>query len=768
MKKPKQQRYSKKNIKKQKKHPSVKRGNKTFRVPKDKMNPLMFLWIAVIMVATYLIYIPSIDNELTNWDDDVYVTDNLYIQKITEETVDVFFSRPFVSNYHPLTMLSYAIDYKYSDFTSDGISPRQFHITNMIFHTLNTGLVFWLIYLLISSFERRNPKQHSRSWKVELAIIVSALFGLHTMHVESVAWIAERKDVLYTFFNLWAFITYIVYLNRKKPFWLVLSILLFGAALLSKAMAVSLAVTLIAIDYLLGRNLKKTKLWLEKVPYLIMALIFGVMAVRAQQESGAMVDTSDKLVFAFYERILFASYGFTQYLLKLGFPYDLSAFYAYPNKVNGHVPLEFWFYPLMPAAFIAGFYFAVKRNLKLIAFGMLFFALNIALVLQLIPVGNAIMADRYTYVPAIGYFLILGVGYKMLIEKNNGLLYPMRILFFVYVGAISYFTYNRMDTWQNSLTMWNDVIDQFQNVPAAYNNRGNALKDRDKFEEAIKDYNAAIKLKPDHYKAYNNRGIAKKNIGVRTKNTDLIREAIEDYDKALRIKKDYDDAYSNRGNAKRLLRDFKGALKDYDKAIELKPMFPQAYSNRAATKIDLKDYEGAIQDLQRSIQLNPRFVEAYYNMANAYFSKRDFDNAIKYYQQALRLRPNYAEAYSNMAGAKFRNGDKIGAINDYEKSVQLKPKPDTYVNMGGTKYNVAIEAEDAGNKAEATKWYKSALADFTTSLEMQPNNSKAFYIRGLCYQKLEQPEKACEDFYEAGKRQHPGGVQAYNKFCLNR
>jgi len=734
-------------------------------IKREPINKFAFLWIALIMVATYLIYIPSFDNELTNWDDDVYVTDNLYINKLEKENIKVFFERPFVSNYHPLTMLSYAIDYKYSEFTPTGISPRQFHITNTVFHTLNTALVFWLIYLLISSFERRYPEPNRRSWKLEFAIIVSALFGLHTMHVESVAWIAERKDVLYTFFNLLAFITYIVFLNRKKPLWLIASILFFSAALLSKAMAVSLAVTLVAIDYLLGRDLKSKTLWFEKIPYLAMSLIFGVMAVRAQQESGAMVDDTDKLVFAFYERILFASYGFTQYLIKLGFPVKLAAFYAYPDKINNSVPAIYWVYPLIPIAFITAFYFAVKKNLKLIAFGMLFFVFNIALVLQLLPVGNAVMADRYSYVPSIGYFLILAVGYKMLINKFGSMLYPMRFIFLLYVAAISYFTYKRMDIWQNSMTMWNDVIDQFKNVPAAYNNRGNALKDKNLFEEAIADYNAAIKLKPDHYKAFNNRGIAKKNIGVNTNNIDLIREAIVDYDTALKIKTDYDDAYSNRGNAKRLLQDFEGALKDYNRAIELKPMFPQAYSNRAATKIDLRDFDGAIQDLQKSIDLNPRFVEAYYNMANAYFSKLDYDNAIKYYQLALQLRPNYAEAYANMAGAKFQKGDQNGAIADYEKAISIAPKADTYVNMGGTKYNMAVAAEKDG-KPDAQKWYNSAIADFTTCLQLQPNNAKAFFIRGLCLQKLSKKDEACKDFYEAAKLQYPGAAQAYNQMCL--
>lgn len=728
---------------------------------KKRFNFKILLWLVPILVLSYVAFLPSLENGLTNWDDDVYITDNLIIRDLNSRNLKILMQENFVSNYHPITMLSYAFD-----FQRTGLDPRGYHQTNMIIHVLNTALVFWFIYILFGFYEEKYKVK--RSWKLEFAIITSALFGIHPLHVESVTWVSERKDVLYTFFFLFSLIAYTGYLRRKNIGLYIISILLFAHSLLSKGMAASLAVTLFAIDYFANRKLLSTRVLIEKIPFFVLAIIFGIIAVKAQRTSGAL---ADKITYPFYEQITFATYGFVQYIVKLIAPLKLSAFYAYPPKPDGTIPYYYWFFPMGAIAAILAFIRAVKKSKKIIAFSILFFVINIFLVLQLIPVGNAIMADRYSYLPSIGFFILVAYGFKKLVENYKSLYIPLFVVFGLYVGGLSYLTFERTKIWEKSLTLWNDVLEQYHNVPAAWNNRGNALKDeagkepdleksRKLFERAINDYNNAIKLKPDHEKAFNNRGIAKKNIGVilqkqgKQKEADkYYKRALKDYNKALSLNPNYDDAYSNRGNVKRLLRDMEGALKDYDKSIELKPYFAKAYSNRAATKIDLKRYDDAIKDLNKAISIDPLFVEAYYNIANAYMQKKDFDMAIKSYQQALQLRPDYAEAYANMAGAKFRKKDYQGAISDYNKAIQLKPNYlDAYVNMGGTKYNM----ED----------YQGAIQDFSQAIKIKPKSPRTYYLRGLAYLKLEQKEKACKDFYksyELGLKQAAGIIQ---KECM--
>lgn len=739
----------------------VAKSQKTREKIKISFDRRAWISMIVIAIACFVAYFPSLKNEFTNWDDDIYVTDNIYMQRLADEDINVLITKNFVSNFHPLTMLSLTLDHiigtspkvkewgeklrgnteELQQYVAD---PLIFHFTNLLIHILNTLLVFWFIYMLYGFFEKRFLKD-SRSWKFEIATIAAALFGIHTLHVESVAWVAERKDVLYTFFYLLAAISYVYYVRRFRITTLILSILLFTCALLSKGMAVSLAVTLFAIDYLTGRKILSRKVIIEKIPFLILAVIFGIRAVTAQRTSGAL---AEEAVFDFHERIAFASYGLTQYILKLIYPFKLSGYYSYPDKTaSGDIPPVYWVFPLVSIALTILFIIAVKKKWKLTAFSILFFILNILLVLQLIPVGNAVMADRYSYVPSIGFFFLLAVGIKKLAQKNIALKSGVTIAFCIYFLLLGYLTFERTKIWKNSLTFWDDVLKYHKNVPAAWNNRGNARKDIGDFEGAIADYNEAIKIKPDHTKAYNNRGIAKKNLG-------RVKEAIRDYDKSIALKPDYDDAYSNRGNAKRLIGDLEGAIKDYNKAIELKPYFAKAYSNRGASKIDMNDYDGAIADLKKAIEIRPQFVEAYYNIANAYFNTGKYKEAIDAYTDAIQLRPNYVEAYANRAGSKFRIEDFEGAIADYTKALQLNPDYiEAYVNRGGTRYNIKDFAGAVKDYTEVIKRSMDMLknGDKQKAAYARANLAKGYYIRGLSYIELNQKEKACSDLNTAWK-----------------
>jgi len=692
--------------------------------------------IVLIVIISIIAYYPSFDNNFLNWDDDVYVTDNLDIQNLNIENLRKYFTQYYVSNYHPLTMLSIAIDYSIAQ-----ANPQQYLVTNLIIHIINSVLVFFFILKLIELLEQQKVLTGKKSWRFEFAFISSALFAVHTLHVESVVWISERKDVLYAMFFFASLLAYLHYIKSNKFFYLALAFLLFLFSLLSKAMAASLAVSLFAIDFVAKRNLLSRKVILEKIPFFTLAFIFGIVAIFAQRSSGAL---GEEAIYAFHQRIAFASFGFVQYLIKLTIPISLSAYYPYPPE--GPIPFYYWLSVLIPLSVGALLVYLIKREHRFTSFCILFFIINIALVLQLIPVGNAVMADRYSYIPSVGFFMLIALLAKIIGGKIQKAI-PITVLL-GYIVLLSYLTFSRVDVWQSSLSLWDDVIAQYKHIPTAWNNRGNIKKDLGKYQEAIEDYNECLKLKPDHYKALNNRGIAKKNI-------ELYNEAIADYNHSISLKPDYEDAYTNRANVYRKLGDFQGALNDYDKSLSLKPNSPKTLSNRAAVLIDMKRLDSAITDLSSALQMTPNFVEAHFNLANAYLKKGDFANSLREYNKTIELRPQYAEAYSNRANLWLQMKDTAKAYTDYETSLKINPQyVEGYLGKAGVKltqqnYNGAIEICNSG-------------------LQAIPNNPRIIFIRGVAFYSSGQLDKACQDMTLAAQMKLPQAIEFVYRFCGNR
>ncbi len=293
-------------------------------------NAFFLLSILVLVVITSAIYFKSLNNQLTNWDDNHYIIENADIKTFHGDSLNYTFKKIFKTyeqgNYHPLTMLSYALEYE-----KFKLNPRPYHLSNLILHLFNTLLVLCFIWLLTK-----------QKW---VAFITAILFAIHPMHVESIAWVSERKDVLYSFFYLSALCTYIFYLQKeqKKGLFYLLTLLLFVFAVLSKAMAISLPIVFFAIDYFLGRKIT-LKNSLAKAPFLLISLVFGIIAILAQKSGNAMDDITQ---YNFFDRILFSTYGLMTYLLKLIAPIGLSGFYRYPVKTAGMYPVVFYVAPLL-------------------------------------------------------------------------------------------------------------------------------------------------------------------------------------------------------------------------------------------------------------------------------------------------------------------------------------------------------------------------------------------------------------------------------------
>jgi tetratricopeptide (TPR) repeat protein len=608
--------------------------------PRPLRIPILAILLA-IAAASFAVHLPAIDNQFFNWDDDLYVTSNSSLRSLQPGTLwNLFFEDPYLAgNYHPLTMISLAIDFRVA-----GANPRHFHLINVALHTLNALLVFWFIWALIAlveSTESRAPyvdRQSTGSWKLPLAVIVSTLFGIHTLHVESVAWISQRKDLLFALFFFAASIAYVRYLESGSLVAYSVTLLCFLMSLLSKAMAVSLAPTLLAIDYAAHRPLRSLKVTLEKLPFFILAILFGILAIRAQALSGAL---GDEAAFTLFERLALASYALTQYLLKLLAPLQLSVFYPYPAGTGGGLPPHYWLFLLVPLGAAAALFLAARRS-KVMAFAILFFLINLALVLQIVPVGSAIMADRYAYLPSMGFFLLVAALCGCLTRWIPRILLTSALL--LYGAGLACLTYQRSDVWQDSLTLWDDALSKYAHAPAAWNGRASARRESGDLEGAISDYDNAVRLRRHYFEALSNRGVAKKDLG-------LIDEAIADFDRALDANPLYDVAYANRANARRIKGDLEGAIRDYDRAISLNPSGARSFSNRGVTRMNLGDLDGAIDDLAVAVRLLPDFADAHYNLGDAYLGKRDFGAAIESYGQAIALRPDDHEAHARRASA---------------------------------------------------------------------------------------------------------------------
>ena len=333
---------------------------------------ILLLWLLPILVFTGICFFPMLKNQLTNWDDEFYVVQNALLRGPDWTGI---FSKPVVSNYHPITIVTLAANYSMT-----GLDASSYLITNLLLHLINTGLVFYFTWLISGK-------------KLWVAAFTATFFGIHPMHVESVAWVSERKDVLYTLFFLISLIQYWRFLTTSKNKNLIYSLLFFALSLLSKPAAIILPFVLVLLDYWYGRPIGKRSL-LEKTPFLFLSLVFAVITVKLQ--SGSAIAGLD--LYPLWNRFFFATYTSMSYIIRFFVPYPLSTFHPFPATKALGWPIMFS--PLFMLVLLALVWF--KRKNKLLVFSFFFFVINLALVLQIVSIGHTLLAERYTYVPYIG------------------------------------------------------------------------------------------------------------------------------------------------------------------------------------------------------------------------------------------------------------------------------------------------------------------------------------------------------------------------------
>ena len=665
----------------------AKKGKKTHKKSPVKAAPVakpgfltvlshnQWFWLTLVLLTAVFVFLPVLENGFTNWDDEQYVTGNAKIRSLSN--LGSFFNSFALGDYIPLTLLSFALEY-----AAVQLDPWLYHFDNLLLHLLNISLVFFLVRAITGN--------------LRISVLTAFLFALHPMRVESVAWVTERKGLLMGTFFLGSLLAYSQYLkdpeHKKNFIWFGLAILAFLLALLSKGTAVILPVILVGLDWLKKRDFS-FRVILEKAPFFLLALGGGIVAIIAQKEVDA---THMEEVFGIGERVIFAGYNFIVYLVKAVIPYEICPFYPYPDELGA---LHFICFGL--ALGLAGILVWKRASLpRNVTFGMLFFLVGIAPLLQLLPVGDAIMTDRFTYLPYLGLFFALAAGVEMVLSNEKSKV-PKEVILAglgVYLLIFGFLSNQQSKIWKHSLSLWSAVIEQYPSVWVANNNRGNAHNRNGNHQAAMLDYNNALKSRPNNPKTYNNRGdvLLKQNMYAR---------AFDDFTKAIEIDPEFAEAWNNRGNCQSALGNYSLALEDLDKALSFNPNYGEAFANRGNVYFLMEKHSLAIEEYSKAIKVMPNSDGAYINRGNAYSTLGQWLLAIDDFNAALNLNPQSSEAWLNRGLANFNNDSPDKALVDYNEAIRLNPAyAIAYYSRSGVYYG--------------KKDLKSALRDATRAKEL--------------------------------------------------
>jgi len=548
-----------------------------------------FYWsIFLIVIITSLVYFQAIHFDFVNYDDDGYVYQNPLVKSgISIKGIFEAFSEMYKANWIPLTLISYMMDTEIF-----GVSPIGYHFTNIFFHILNSVLVFF--FFKIST---------GHLWS---GFVVAMLFAIHPLHVESVVWISERKDVLSTFFGICALIMYVRYATQKDLKKYLAVFLLFLCSLMSKPMLVTLPLVFFLLDFWpihrmpskqISENFRNIlMLVFEKLPFFILSLIFSIIAILSQKSGGTVGTITE---FPLSVRLMNSIVSYTEYIFKAVWPTNLAVIYPYQPDIRiSRIIISILVLFVITCAVI----YWNKKNPALLV-GWSWFLITLLPVIGLIQVGTQAMADRYTYVPLIGLFIVAvwGIQYLILKFRLNKRIVGMATATIILTFSIM--TLNQITIWKNSATLFKHALSVTHDNWVAHLNYGEALLEQGQVEEAIGQYKKALEIKPNFELAY-------LNIGAVFAKKGQADHAIAYYQKALAIRQNQPMAWLNLGNAY-----FRKGVPDkaifyYETALSFKPDFAEAYCGLGAVMAGRGELEKAHQAFLQALDIDPGSISA--------------------------------------------------------------------------------------------------------------------------------------------------------------
>lgn len=661
-------------------------------------------WIVVLFIScvTILFYLPSLRNGFVNWDDPMGIIENYSIRFLNLSFFKWMFTTFLTGNWIPLTWLSFALDYSVGK-----LNATVYHAHNLLLHVINTGLVFFLsvkiLKLAAKSDATIKEDLYSFSGKmigigsltmtpmIWASALTTLLFGLHPIHVESVAWITERKDLL---FSLFFFASLLVYLNNlsneKQATWKWIACwLLFALSLLSKPMAVTLPLILLLLDaWPLKRfhsNISRI-LW-EKIPFFLLSFAISVVTIAAQSHAGAVLNTE---ILPLDFRIMNAFHSIVFYIWKMVIPVNLVPFYPIKQEPFNAENL----FAVIIVFMISLICYVYREKKPYLWMSWLFYLVTLAPVIGILQVGAQAAADRYTYLPLLSLFLLFSTSLVIFFSHHRKGLITCTVIL---VCSLGFATVNQMAIWKNSITLWKSVVGVYPDQSIIiHTNMGNAYKQFNQLDDALKEYNRALAIHP-HSLIYDGRGIV------------LLEKGFVDE-----------------------------AIQDFHHSIALDPTSASPHRNLwfAYDKKGLQDL--ALSEILEAVKINPEYAEAYNNLGISLGRKGDFSKSIDAFETALSLDPENSKYLINLATTYQRNGQLDLAIDWYKKGLQLHAKdPIYFLNLANTYVTKGM--------------FTDAIQTLLRATQLQPPQAEIFKKLGIIYEKTGQMELAQHN-YEIAQR----------------
>lgn len=602
--------------------------------------------ILVVLAVTFIVFYTCVNNQFVNWDDEDNFIKNPFLKVFDFASIKGIFTQTILGNYNPMPIFSFAIERA----LSGSLNPKLLHFDNILLHLLCTYFSYRILLELKLS--------------QTAALIGALLFGIHPMRVESVAWVTERKDVLFGAFFLPALWLYIKDVAAAKHTRGVLIFILFILALFSKIQAVALPLTFLAVDYYFGRPLK-FDLIKEKIHYFLASLIIGSLGIYFLGQNNSLSETQTN--FNILDRLFIGNYSYFNYLVKFIFPYQMSPLYPYPSDLS----IEFYLSVLLliPFAFLC--YRWYKTDNKALLFGVLFFTFNVMFLLQILGAGQGFLADRFTYIPYLGLFFMIGYFYDWVSKKYPARKSVLNVALGLYLVVFAFMSNAQCKIWENGETLWTHVLKYYQNATTPWQNLGQYYRENKQYDKAMPNINKAISLKPSTA-LYNSRGKIYFDTGKR-------ELAIKDYDAGIALNeknnKTLGEVLINRGAALASIGQLDKALEDMNRGLQLDPNQPNGYSNRGLLHFQTRQFEKAIADQTSYLKLNPVYWEMYYERAisNAALGRHkeaipDFDVAL----QHIKDKPFF---YFERGRSHQALGNSIPAQRDFDTAKSMGYAP---------------------------------------------------------------------------------------------
>jgi tetratricopeptide (TPR) repeat protein len=636
-----------------------------------------------LAISTFAVFYQVRNFAFVNLDDPIYVSENPNIQAgITLKAVKWAFTSGYAANWHPLTWLSHMLDWQLF-----GSNAGGHHLTNLIFHIANTLLLFIVLQQMTSAL-----------WQSAFA---ATLFALHPLHVESVAWVSERKDVLSTFFWILTMWAYLQYVKHPSIIRYMLIILTFALGLMAKPMLITLPFILLLLDYWpLERFGQRTFFYLvrEKIPFIVLSAVSSVITFLVQRSSDAVVSFT---AFPLKFRICNALISYVKYICKMVWPAKLAVFYPHLARNVS------FFYAVMSAVFLLAVTILIIRFAKkhrYLATGWFWYIGALVPVVGLVQVGSQALADRYTYITLTGLFIIIAWGLPELLEKWRYRKIILCTSSLIVLFILTALTYLQVQYWKDTVTLGRHALAVTENNCKVHYFMADMYLKQGRCDEAIRHSTEAVRIQPDYTDAINKLGVALHTAGK-------IDEAVGCYQKALDIDSHFAPANANLGFALVTKGNFAQAVRYFKVALETTDT-PRIHSELGYALLNLGRFQEAVIEYRKALSAMPDDPDVLNKLGYALTHSGEFDEAISLYNKALQIAPDRVETHFNLGVALAGSGRFAEAVKEYEKVLLAQPQN-------------AIVHNDLGVMLSQQGEFEQAIVHFNKALQIAPDYSDA-------------------------------------------